>query len=96
METDRELKELCWMYINHIYKRSHPETMTLKELTSFSISDKQRSELHNAILNHTGLSAFDFGGLPCWYEIDDVDETSQTLYNALCKKIAQKSAGDKK
>ena len=87
-----ELKDLCWQYINHIYKMSHPETLTIEELQarSWKDSDKIRSDLHNAILNETGLSMFDFGGLPFYYEINDVDETAEILYKALCKKIASK------
>lgn len=77
----KKLKDLCWQYIDTI---SNKQIRTEEQ-------DRKRSELHSKILDESGLSYFEFGGIPFWYEIEDVDTTTTRLYEALLKQIINKN-----
>lgn len=79
----KELKSICWQYITVIDQLSNGKI-------DAAAGEQKRRELHHKILELTGLSAFEFGGLPFWWEIESVEMTATKLYNALVQKCASK------
>lgn len=79
-----ELKTLVYRYVDVIHR------MGTSELKS-RIGGKQRGNLHLAILDATGLTVFQFGGLPFYHEIKTVEDSAAQLYEALIKAKARKS-----
>ena len=84
MKLDRyALKVACELYVETIYQLSEGEIDAL-------IGDAVRREYHQQILELTGLSEFEFGGIPAWMQIDDVHIIAKRLYNALIRQIEVK------
>jgi len=54
------------------------------------LGEKTRQEWHGQLLELTGLTPFEFGGLPAWIEIDDEDKIVLQLYNALLESMKRK------
>lgn len=79
-----ELKTLVYRYVDVIHR------MGTGELAPRA-GGKQRQNLHNDILDATGLSMFKFGGLPFYHEIETVEDSAAQLYDALIKAKVRKT-----
>ena len=82
-ETLPKLRDVVWEYVDVIARLGNG---TLDARTG----DQRRRDLHNDILRITGLSTFEFGGLPAWYEIENTDRTTTRLVAALRQQMSNK------
>ena len=78
-----ELKDAVWEYIDVIARIGDGSLAA-------QVGEQRRRTLHGEILSLTGLSTFEFGGLPFWYKIENTDRAARRLYLALMKQVREK------
>lgn len=83
-EQRQAIETACRNYIKTIWQ------MDNGELSAFT-GDAVRREYHEQLLELTGLSAFEFGGLPAWYDIDGVEKVAKQLFNALLEQMESRN-----
>lgn len=72
----------CRNYIETIWQLSNGKI-------DAGLGEMRRREWHEQLLELTGLSAFVFSGLPAWFQVDNVENASRRLYNALLEQMKE-------
>lgn len=83
VERRQAIEVACRNYIQTIRQLETGEIGAL-------LGDMVRKQWHEQLLELTGLTPFEFGGLPAWIEIDDEDKIILRLYNALLGQMQAK------
>ena len=83
IDQRRAINIACGHYVQTIAQLERGEI-------DVSMGELARQEWHEQLLELTGLSMFEFGGIPAWISTNDTAAITKRLFNALIQAMQEK------